>query len=377
MREMMTALPAVKMAPDNGDGGGGGSSLERKVASLRFVVALSMATTVTDVTKMVCSYSLQYRNKGRYPLQQTLLVALVEALKCLLVTAMHVATSGSLRMRPSPKFLLPSLIYTLTNNIFFFALHYVTPAVWIVLVQCKIIITLCVYKHLFNRTVTRAQWVAGALIILAVLTSQAGSFVEKGASSAGLFALLLALMCGSLSTIAAVYTEYFFKNDGRSLWEQQSQIYFGSALISAAAALLVKEPLVQRDQLVGHVVTFLVATVVSSGVHGLCVALVVARLDNIVKYHLSATSSLLNSVASAVLFPDAFSVTPAFAASLATLMAAIFLYERRSFAPPQWLAAAFRHCWSWCNCGWALGRRPKAGDDDVAEKLLPDGASHA
>lgn len=86
------------------------------------------------------------RFAGRYPLQQTLLVALTEALKCLLVTAMHVATSGSLRMRPSPKFLLPSLIYMLTNNIFFFVLRYVTPAVWVVLVQCKIIITLCVYR---------------------------------------------------------------------------------------------------------------------------------------------------------------------------------------------------------------------------------------
>ncbi|XP_077546804.1 uncharacterized protein LOC144159285 [Haemaphysalis longicornis] len=365
------------MASDNGGGGGRTSSLEREVTSLRFVVALSVATAVTEVCKMVGSYSLQHWNKGRYPVQQTLLVALVEALKCLLVTAMHVATSGSLRMRPSPKFLLPSLIYTLTNNIFFFALHYVTPAVWIVLVQCKIIITLCVYRYLFKRTVTLAQWVGGALIIVAVLTSQGEKLANGNASSAGPTALLLALMCGSLSTVAAVYTEYFFKNDGRSLWEQQSQIYFGSALISAAAALLVKEPLVQRDQLVGHVVTFLVATVVSSGVHGLCVALVVARLDNIVKYHLSATSSLLNSVASAVLFPDAFSVTPAFAASLATLLVAIFLYERRSFAPPQWLAVAFRHCWSWCNCSWTLGRRPEAGDDNVAEKLLPDCASHA
>ncbi|XP_077497207.1 CMP-sialic acid transporter-like isoform X3 [Amblyomma americanum] len=317
------------------------SSLERKATSLRLALLLSAAATFTDVGKMVFSYSLRYRNRGRYPMKQTLVVALTEALKCLLVTGVHGATSGSLRMRPSLKFLLPSVIYMLTNNIFFYALHYVTPAVWLVFVQCRIFLTLFVYKYHFGNPVTPAQWTAGVLILLAVVGSQADGLVTEGRSSDIIMAIMLALLCGTLSTASAVYTEYYYKNDSRSIWEQQSQIYFGSALISAVASTLSDGPFVNSGELVGSVRDFLVATMVFSAAYGLCVAFVMARLDNIIKYHLSATSSVLNTLASALLFPDKFSITPAYVVSLGLLLLAIYLYERKTFTAPQCLRAAF------------------------------------
>lgn len=90
-------------------------------------------------------------------------------------------------------------------------------------------------------------------------------------------------------------------------------------------------------ELTGRVLHFLVATVVFSAAYGLCVAIVVMRLDNVVKYHLSATSSVLNTFASAVLFPDKFRVTPAYVISLAVLLVAIYLYEKKSFVLPDCL----------------------------------------
>ncbi|XP_049513308.1 uncharacterized protein LOC119431448 [Dermacentor silvarum] len=328
---MPRALPQAETASPK-------SALERRErTSLPVVLGLFAASTFTDVSKMVCSYSLRYHNDGAYPMNQSLVVALTEVLKCVLVAVVHVVTSGSLRMRPSLKFLLPSLIYMLTNNIFFFALHYVTPAVWLVFVQCRIFLTLLVYKYPFGRHVTRAQWTAGALIVMAVVGSQADALVSHARSSSVATALALALLCGSLSTVAAVYTEYYFKNDSRTIWEQQFQIYFGTALISGAAALFSAEQLVCTDELTGHVRNFLVATVVFSAAYGLCVALVVTRLDNVVKYHLSATSSLLNAIASAALFPDQFRVTPVYLVSFGVLMLAIYLYEKKSFTLPDCL----------------------------------------
>ncbi|XP_075525332.1 CMP-sialic acid transporter-like isoform X3 [Dermacentor variabilis] len=325
-------------AKDEAETGSPKSSLERReVTSLPVVLGLFAASTFTDVSKMVCSYSLRYHNDGAYPMNQSLMVALTEVVKCVLVAVAHVVTSGSMRMRPSLKFLLPSLIYMLTNNIFFFALNYVTPAVWLVFTQCRIFLTLLVYKYPFGRHVTRAQWTAGALIVVAVVGSQADALVSHARSASVATALALALLCGSLSTMAAVYTEYYFKNDSRTIWEQQFQMYFGTAFISGAAALFSTESLVSTDELTGRVRNFLVATVVFSAAYGLCVALVVTRLDNVVKYHLSATSSLLNTIASAALFPDQFRVTPAYVVSFVVLMVAIYLYEKKSFALPDCL----------------------------------------
>ncbi|XP_037530071.1 uncharacterized protein LOC119407258 isoform X2 [Rhipicephalus sanguineus] len=319
------------------------SSLERREqTSLPVVLVLFAASTFTDVSKMVCSYSLRYHNHGSYPMNQSLMVAVTEVLKCVLVTVVHRVTSGSLHMRPSYKFLLPSVVYMLTNNIFFFALHYVTPAVWLVFAQCRIFLTLLVYKYPFGRHVTRAQWTAGALIAAAVVGSQADVLASHARSSSVATAMALALLCGTLSTMAAVYTEYYFKNDSRSIWEQQSQIYFGTAVISSIAPLFSAKALINADQLTGRVLHFLVATIVLSAAYGLCVALVVTRLDNVVKYHMSATSSVLNTFASAALFPDQFRITPAYAISLFVLMVAIYLYEKKSFALPDFLVR-------WCD----------------------------
>lgn len=120
-------------------------------------------------------------------------------------------------------------------------------------------------------------------------------------------------------------------------------------------------------ELNGRVLHFLVATVVFSAAYGLCVAIVVMRLDNVVKYHLSATSSVLNTFASAVLFPDNFRVTSAYVVSLAVLLVAIYLYEKKSFVLPDCLDR-------WCkdspkSTGLALASVPgDEPDDDVDDK---------
>ncbi|KAH7975430.1 hypothetical protein HPB52_001734 [Rhipicephalus sanguineus] len=304
------------------------SSLERREqTSLPVVLVLFAASTFTDVSKMVCSYSLRYHNHGSYPMNQSLMVAVTEVLKCVLVTVVHRVTSGSLHMRPSYKFLLPSVVYMLTNNIFFFALHYVTPAVWLVFAQCRIFLTLLVYKYPFGRHVTRAQWTAGALIAAAVVGSQADVLASHARSSSVATAMALALLCGTLSTMAAVYTERFTLVNNATPTSPNSHTH----LLHPCA-----------DQLTGRVLHFLVATIVLSAAYGLCVALVVTRLDNVVKYHMSATSSVLNTFASAALFPDQFRITPAYAISLFVLMVAIYLYEKKSFALPDFLVR-------WCD----------------------------
>ncbi|CAN7947022.1 unnamed protein product, partial [Ixodes hexagonus] len=182
------------------------SPLHRQPTSVALVVLLSSVFIIADVGKMMFSYALRYYNDGEYPVHQTLLVTLNEASKCLVTTLVHVWATGSLRMRPSFKFIVPSVIYMLTNNIFFYVLHFVTPPIWLVLVQCKVVLTLLVYKYGFKHSISAAQWTAGFLIVASVLGSQLEEF-NQGELQGKLIAIGLGLLCGTLSTIAAVYTE--------------------------------------------------------------------------------------------------------------------------------------------------------------------------
>lgn len=59
---------------------------------------------------------------------------------------------------------------------------------------------------MFKNTVTPAQWTAGILIIMSVVGTQVGQ-LYKGNIDAKLIAVALGLACGTLSTLAAVYTE--------------------------------------------------------------------------------------------------------------------------------------------------------------------------
>lgn len=309
------------------------SPLHRQPTSVAVVVLLSSLFITADVGKMMSSYALRYYNNGEYPVHQTLLVALSEGSKCLVTTAVHVWVTGSFRMRPSIKFILPSVIYMLTNNIFFYALHFVTPPVWLVLVQCKVVLTLLVYKYVFKHSISAAQWTAGFLIVTSVLGSQLEEF-NQGELRGKLIAVGLGLLCGTLSTIAAVYTEFCFKNDSRTLWEQQSQIYLGGALFSALASAYSGQGLIQGT-ISRSIQGLLLATIALATVQGITIAVVVRRLDNIIKYHLSATCSVLNSVLSAFLFPDKFRFTTSYIVSLFFLFTAIYLYEKKSFVLPD------------------------------------------
>lgn len=68
----------------------------------------------------------------------------------------------------------------------------------------------------------------------------------------------------------------------------------------------------------------------SAAAHGICVALLVKKLDNVVKYQVACLVHLLNSGLNQLLFPDRFTLTPHFAISLFVLFYAVNVYENRT-----------------------------------------------
>ncbi|XP_064483445.1 uncharacterized protein LOC135396411 isoform X2 [Ornithodoros turicata] len=312
------------------------SCMTRSSMSLRFLLATSVTFIVSDLCKVMSSYALRYYNHDRYPVDQTILVALTEGSKGVVCFAVHRWLSESWDMRLSVKFLVPSVIYAFTNNIFFYALNYVTPAVWIILVQSKVLLTLLAYKFYFRKDITCAQWTAGLLIIIAVSGSQLDDIL-RGNIKGQLTAILLGLLNSLLSTIASVYTEFLFKNDTRTMWEQQVQIYSGGAVFAALAGVAVQKTTTGSsvETMSSLTASLLAAIIVTATIHGIMTAVVVKSLDNIVKYQLSATCNVLNCIICASLFPDRFHFTSFYVLSFLILLLAIYLYERQKFELPK------------------------------------------
>ena len=80
-----------------------------------------LASVACEIGKQVSNYSINYYNGGTYPLPQTLLVVLLEVLKLsgtVLRMRCQTPSFDKSSVKASFKFLLPSVIYAVNNNIY-------------------------------------------------------------------------------------------------------------------------------------------------------------------------------------------------------------------------------------------------------------------
>ncbi|XP_014678962.1 PREDICTED: CMP-sialic acid transporter 1-like [Priapulus caudatus] len=234
------------------------------------------------------SYSISYYNGGVYPMPQTAIVCATEAIKLLLMVVMATTNGVWREISPSAYFAVPSVVYAITNNLYFFALHYTTPPVWSVLIQSRVIITALVYRFWFKREVTNVQWVALVMLLVAIAMSQvSGKSSSPESMNLLLVAMALSLIQACLSVIASVYTEYLFKTDKRSFVEQQLQMYFFSTLIGLGFFFMQQYSATSNTtdmkdvQYPFGIKICLVVALLLASLGGITVATIVKKLDNI------------------------------------------------------------------------------------------------
>ena len=110
-----------------------------------------------EVGKQVTNYSIQYYNGGSYPLPQTMLVIMVEIIKLFTTitrTGCQIPSMDLITIRKSLKFLIPSILYAVNNNIYFVGLLYVPPPIWIILCSFRTVITATLYKVCYQSFIT-------------------------------------------------------------------------------------------------------------------------------------------------------------------------------------------------------------------------------
>ncbi|XP_003746220.1 CMP-sialic acid transporter 1-like [Galendromus occidentalis] len=303
--------------------------------SSRTSVKLCFLIGSSELVKVVGSYGIRYYNGDTFPMDQTFFVVLLELSKALVCFFVHTLTHEGSAWSPfNWRLLLPSVVYAMTNNIFLLSLAYVTPAVWMVLVQARIPLTLFLYKVLFRRIISGSQWIGASLMCIAIGVCQLPE-LSAGVTRNLAVAFVLALLNSVLSASAAVYTELLFKNPQHSnIWKQQFQMYTGGAVF--ALVPFIYSSLVFQKELISEapasIWCLVLLTWFTAAMHGICVALLVKKLDNVVKYQVACVVHLLNSGLNQLLFPDRFTLTPHFAISLIILFYAVHVYENRTFA---------------------------------------------
>lgn len=312
------------------------TQLAREVA-LRSCVSISLCISValTDAIKLVSSYSMKYYNQHKYPLDHTVVVAIVEGIKCLISVIVHLC-----KHRTNPflhfdrRILLPCILYALTNNIFFVALNYVSPAVWLVLIQLRMVFLLLLYRFCYRQAVVCAQWCGALVLICSVGLNQFEAF--KNFQGSALPALGLAVVSSLMSAVAGVYTEVVFKSGGdEELWRMQFHLYLGSTTISIIPFLVSKYyfgkitiEILESGALLWAIISMVI---LFSVLHGISTSFIIKKLDNIVRFHLSALVHILTALLNKALFPDKFQLSLYYVGSVILVIYSLLLLERKKF----------------------------------------------
>ncbi|KAE8581853.1 hypothetical protein XENTR_v10019845 [Xenopus tropicalis] len=227
------------------------------------------------------------------------------------------------------KLAVPSLIYTLQNNLQYVAISNLPAATFQVTYQLKILTTALFSVLLLRKSLSRLQW--GSLVLLfggvaIVQAEQSGGkeTVGGGGQSYGVGLVAVAVSCLS-SGFAGVYFERILKGSSASVWLRNVQLgIFGTAL--GLLAMWQQDGAAVAQHGFFHGYTPLVWGVIfNQAFGGLLVAVVVKYADNILKGFATSLSIVVSTAASVHLF--GFHVDIPFALGAALVIGAVYLYS--------------------------------------------------
>jgi len=294
-----------------------------------------------EIGKQISNYSINYYNGGKYPLPQTILVVLLELLKLtatFLRSGCRTPMLDKQSVRASFKFLLPSVIYAVNNNIYLAGLILVPPPIWIILCSFRTVVTACLYKFILRRDVSNLQFIGSFLIVGSIVCAKLGDLMSSsGGNGIPTMAIIFAVVSSFNSVGVSVYQEQLFKNSGENFLDQQFWLYLYGMTV-ASVVHVISSPdlspsivLQNLSSTSSKVQVFLVLGLLFSSIGGLVVAAILKKLDNVVKEYSSATANMFTAVLSALLFPDKFEITIFILLAMALLFTGIYLYEKKSF----------------------------------------------
>nr|XP_046251516.1 UDP-galactose translocator isoform X2 [Scatophagus argus] len=332
--------------------GGGTHSIaaEEKAASRgqseanRRLKYISLAVLVVQNASLILSirYVRTLPGDRFFTTSAVVMAEVLKVLTCLLLillqkrlsvkeTAFFLLDSIVFQYKDTLKLAVPSLIYTLQNNLQYVAISNLPAATFQVTYQLKILTTALFSVLMLRKSLSRVQWVSLLLLFAGVAIVQVQQEGKKEASvsdSAGQnYAVgLVAVVISCLSSgFAGVYFEKILKGSSASVWVRNVQLgIFGTALGMLGLWWNDGAAVAERGFLFGY--TGMVWCVIfNQAFGGLLVAVVVKYADNILKGFATSFSIIVSTVTSIYLF--GFHVDLLFTAGAGLVIGAVYMYS--------------------------------------------------
>lgn len=222
------------------------------------------------------------------------------------VNGLLTALYEELYRRPDELLLLavPSVLYSIQNNLLYYALSHLDAATFQVGYQLKLLTTAVFSYFMLNKRLDTQQWLS--LVMLTIGVSLAQMSASKSASahentSSGFLAVLLAAVTSGFS---GVYFERIVKSSGTSLWMRNLQMGVSSLLSAFLGVYMSGEyPAVSKLGFFHGYNNVVIFVVLLQAIGGLIVAVVVKYADNILK-GFAASFSIVTSCILSIFFFD-------------------------------------------------------------------------
>ena len=246
---------------------------------------------------------------------------------------------------------LPAILYTIQNNLQYLAIANLSPALFQVLYQMKVVTAALFSVIILGRRLRLRQWFAIMLLTVGLAVTQLS---QQGAALAAMsirysaVGLAAVIAAATTSGLAGVCVEKLIKNgvgsgptagSGSQLWSRNVQMS-SIAIVFALISCLIKDSaaIMSHGWIMGY--SPLVWGVIAlQAVGGLIVSLVMKRADNLLKGFATSVSIILSSVFSAVLFAD-IKLTKTFAFGALMVIGSTMWY---SWTPPHPVSAPRSH----------------------------------
>jgi len=301
------------------------SSLDPPPRRPSFAQASSLLVLVAQTTALAICMRISRRKGGTSGLYvSSAAVCVVELIKLLVSIILYRLVENGryrdifadLKSLRNWRFSIPAGLYVVQNNLQYIAMGHLSPVVYQVFIQLKVVAAAIFSEKLLNKRHSAKQWsaivglTAGlGLVQLALTTSGNGKLGSSGAATTvGLAAVLLS--CGT-SGVAGVYSEKLVKSSPSKLWGLNIQMSFFGFLLSLGVLVKDFRQLVRNGSVLYGFTPIVWITVMLHALGGLVTAFVVKSTSSVVKGFAQSFSVVVSCLISHFILKD-FRASPLF-----------------------------------------------------------------
>ncbi|XP_078062199.1 UDP-galactose translocator [Mustelus asterias] len=228
------------------------------------------------------------------------------------------------------KMAVPSLIYTLQNNLQYVAISNLPAATFQVMYQFKILTTALFSVLMLKKSLSRLQWASLLILFAGIAIVQVTQEEERAGKDrvpgqnylVGLLAVLVSCIS---SGFAGVYFEKTLKGTSASVWLRNVQLGLFGTLLGLLAMWSKDGPAIVEKGFFFAYTPMVWCVVFDQALGGLLVAVVVKYADNILKGFAASLSIIISTVASVYFF--GFNVDVYFVVGAGLVIGAVYMYS--------------------------------------------------